>query len=70
METGEISVSAQNTWWVGYSGKYQGHADKNAFLIIFSAFYFYLFCYSTGKIQVDVFVTFGGLMQLKSRAGG
>ena len=40
------------------------------FLILFSVLYFHLFCYSTGKIHVDVYVTVRGRMQLKSLAGG
>ena len=58
MKTVEISV-----------GKCKGQVDQNFFLIMFSALYFHLFCYSTGKIQVDVYVTFRGRIQLKFRAG-
>ena len=58
MKTVKISVSKQNNWWV--AREVQRTYSWNVFLIILSAFYFHLFCYCTGKIYVDLYVTFRG----------
>ena len=67
METVEISVSTQNNWWV--ERQVQRTCGLERLLNHIFSVYFHLFCYSTGKIQVDVYVTFRRRMQLKSRAG-
>ena len=55
MKTVEISVSTQN-WWVGR--QVQRTCKLERLLHHIFNVYFRLFCYSTWKIQVDVYVIF------------
>ena len=71
MGTVEISVSTQNNWWVETERQvHRTYSRLERLLYHIFSVYFHVFCYSTGKIHVNIYFNCRGLMQLKSRDGG
>ena len=68
METIEISVSTQNNWWIDRQLQMTCGLERLLNHIFSVVLPFSLLKHK--KIHVDVYVTFRGRTQLKSRAGG